>query len=362
METRNIHVYSNKDMKIALDISPLSSGHKVRGVGFYLHHLKDALVKYFPENEYIWFEKLSELTKLVDVVHFPYFDPFTLTLPLKRSYKTVVTVHDLTPIVFPQEFPAGFKGMLKWRIQRLALKSVDGVITDSECSRKDVMKLIGMPAKKVSVAYLAAGEEFKQVSPSEVKRVRQKYHLPEKFALYVGDVTANKNVPRIMKAAIQANIPLVMVGKALAQEKFDTTSPWNKDLVEVKFILKQVHNILLLGFVPDEDLVALYNSATLAVMPSIYEGFGLPVVEAMQSGCPVVSSHGGSLAEVTGEAAYVVDPLNIDNMAEGLSKVFYDEKLQMLLQKKGLQQAKKFSWQQTAADTLKVYERVLAKK
>lgn len=351
-------------MKIAIDISPLSSGHKVRGVGFYLQHLRDALVKYFPEHEYIWFEKLSDLPKNIDIVHFPYFDPFSFTLPLKRSYKTVVTVHDLTPIIFPKEFPAGFKGTLKWRLQRLALRTVNGVITDSECSRKDVMKLVGLSSKKVSVAYLAAGEKFRQISyaKSHITNLREKYNLPDKFALYVGDVTPNKNVPRIMKAAIQTNIPLVMVGKALAQEKFDTTNPWNKDLVEAKFILQQSDNISVLGFVPDEDLVALYNCATLALMPSLYEGFGLPVVEAMQCGCPVISSHSGSLAEVAGDAAYIVDPFNIDNMAEGLSKVFSDEKLQQLLQKKGLQQAQKFSWQQTAADTLKVYEKVLEKK
>src|SRR5579872_7086795 len=105
-------------MKIAIDISPLSSGHKVRGVGFYLQHLKDALMKYFPEHEYIWFEKPSEIPKDVDLVHYPYFDPFSLTLPFKRLQKTVVTVHDLTPLIFPEDFPSGFKGTLKWRLQR----------------------------------------------------------------------------------------------------------------------------------------------------------------------------------------------------------------------------------------------------
>lgn len=350
-------------MKIAIDISPLSSGHKVRGVGFYLKHLKEALQQYFPDNEYIWFEKASEIPQTVDAVHYPYFDPFILSLPLRRKYKTIITVHDLTPLVLPELFPAGFKGLLKWRVQRLALKTVDAIITDSVCSRQDVVKLVGVKANKVFAVHLAAGEEFKQLGNKQSirEKITKKYHLPEKFALYVGDVTPNKNIPRIMKAAIQTSIPLVMVGKALSQEKFDTNNPWNKDLVEAKFILTQGKNISILGFVSDEDLVSLYNCATLAIMPSLYEGFGLPVLEAMQSGCPVISSHGGSLQEVAGEAAYIVDPQNIDNMAEGLSKVFYDEQLQLLLQKKGFEQAKKFSWRATAADTLKVYEQTIAK-
>src|SRR5690348_7583614 len=103
-------------MKIAIDVSPLSTGHKIRGVGFYLDHLKKALVEHFPQNEYFFFTRPNEIPQKIDVVHYPYFDPFFLTLPLVRKYKTVVTVHDLTPLIFPKEFPVGLKGLLRWRV------------------------------------------------------------------------------------------------------------------------------------------------------------------------------------------------------------------------------------------------------
>src|SRR5260221_14616440 len=102
-------------MKIAIDVSPLESGHKIRGVGFYLSYLKKALTDYFPENDYIFFKKNEPIDSSVDVVHYPYFDPFFLTLPFIKKHKTVVTVHDLTPLVFPKHFPAGLKGQLRWQ-------------------------------------------------------------------------------------------------------------------------------------------------------------------------------------------------------------------------------------------------------
>lgn len=351
-------------MRVAIDVSPLSTGHKVRGVGFYLKHLKDALEKYFPEHEYIWFEKQSEIPKKVDIVHFPYFDPFILSLPLRRRYKTVVTVHDLTPLVLPDLFPAGFKGLLKWRVQRLALKTVDAIITDSRCSRQDVIKLVGMPAKKVFAVYLAAGEQFGQLknAQDEKEKLLKKYNLPEKFALYVGDVTPNKNVPRIIQACIEEKIPLVLVGKALAENAFDASNPWNRDLVEARALIETAKNVFVLGFVSDEDVVGLYNSATMSLMPSLYEGFGLPAIEAMQCGCPLVASRGGSLAEVVEDGGYIVDPMSIESMKEGFAKVFSDSSLQKDLQAKGLLQAKKFSWKKAAEDTIKTYEKVLEQK
>lgn len=350
-------------MKIAIDVSPLSSGHKVRGVGFYLRYLKNALTTYFPENEYVWFEKSTEIPYDTDVVHYPYFDPFFLTLPVKKKFPTVVTVHDLTPLVLKKDFPAGLKGLLKWRVQRLLLRSIDAVITDSLSSQHDVVELVHISKKKVHVAYLAAGEEFKNLTMKDKGlKIKEKYHLPEKFALYVGDVTPNKNVPRIMQAAMVTNISLVMVGKALAQENFDSTNPWNKDLVKVKKVLKESKNIFVLGFLSDTDLVEIYNAATIFIMPSLYEGFGLPVVEAMSCGCPVLSSHAGSLKEVVGDSAYIVDPNNEDDIVKGLKKMFESSALQDDFRTKGFEQAKKFSWKKTAEDTIHVYEKVLGRK
>ena len=122
-------------MKIAIDISPLQSGHKVRGVGFYLTYLKKALLTYYPDNDYTFFHQGEEIDKSVDLVHYPYFDPFFMTLPLIKKRKTVVTVHDLTPLVFPEHFPAGMKGNLRWQLQKYNLRHVDGIIADSEASK-----------------------------------------------------------------------------------------------------------------------------------------------------------------------------------------------------------------------------------
>lgn len=348
-------------MKIAIDISPLQSGHKVRGVGFYLKHLKDALLEYFPEHEYSFFTKQEEIPAQVDLIHYPYFDPFFRTLPLFSKQKVVVTVHDLTPLVFPTHFPAGIRGNLTWQVQRLALKKTAAIITDSECSSRDVARFVGVPRKSVHAVYLAAGEEFHRIKNQElrIKEIRKKYHLPEKFVLYVGDVTWNKNLPQLVEAINKIDVPLVMVGKALAEREFDRTNPWNADRLNLEQLTKNNKNILKLGFVPDEDIVALYNSATVFVFPSLYEGFGLPVLEAMACGTPVVTTHEGSLKEVAGNAAYIVNGFDTDKIAHGIQEVFSKRELQKELSEKGLKQAKRFSWKKTAEETIAVYREVL---
>lgn len=351
-------------MKIAIDITPIQGieqGHKVRGVGFYLEHLKSSLTKYFPENDYVFFTQRGELSDDIDIVHYPYFDPFFFTLPSLKKFKTVVTVHDLTPLVFPQQFPPGLKGKLRWQVQKYKLRKVSGIITDSKASKEDITKIVGMPANKVDVAYLAAGETYRKLNIKEIidQRIKEKYHLPDKFILYVGDVTWNKNLPRFIQSVKQLNLPLVMVGKVLLEKTFDKAHPWNKDLVAVQKLVEGDTNITRLGFVPTEDLVYLYNMASVFVFPSIYEGFGLPILEAMQCGCPVVTTKGGSLSEVAGDAAVYVDGYDIQNMANGILEVYTDEKLQKELKEKGLEQSQKFSWKKTAEETLQVYRKVL---
>ena len=354
-------------MKIAIDVSPLQTGHKVRGVGFYLENLKNALVKYFPENEYFFFQAGEKLAKDVGLVHFPYFEPFFLELPLYKQYKTVVTVHDLTPIVFPNAFPRGIKGEIKWQMQKYALRKADAIITDSEASKKDVIKYVGAKTSKISVVYLAAGEQFKKLENGDWKKVIQKrYGLPDHFLLYVGDVTWNKNLPRLVGAVKELRIPLVMIGKSLVSEDYDRDNVWNADLVKVQSEIKDQSAetkgpITALGFVPDEDLVKIYNLATAAILPSLYEGFGLPVLEAMACGCPVITSKGGSLPEVAGDAAFYIDAYNVESIAAGIKEVFENKQLQETLRSKGLENAKRFSWKKTAAETVKIYEGVLGK-
>lgn len=347
-------------MKIAIDVSPLQNDNKVRGVGFYLENLKNALVKYYPQNEYIFFQRGEKLPKDLGLVHFPYFEPFFLARSIYKKYKTVVTVHDLTPIVFPSLFPRGIKGEIMWQMQKFSLKKANAVITDSNSSKNDVIKFTGIPSVKIHVVFLAASENFKPLNKTLLlRRIRVKYGLPEKFVLYVGDVTPNKNLPRLLDAVTDLKIPIVMVGKSLVSENYDKTSSWNHDLNRVNELAKGNKNIIRLGFIPNEDLAGVYNLATVFTMPSLYEGFGLPILEAMACGCPVVTTKEGSLCEVANEGVYYVDAYNVESIKEGIKKVFNDKKLQEELSRKGLENAKKFSWKKTAEETLNVYKEVL---
>ena len=352
-------------MKIAIDISPLKNGHylqhRVRGTGFYLRNLQVSLEKYYPENKYVYFNRGDTLNKDIDIVHYPYFEPFFLTLPVFSKNKKIVTVHDLTPLVFPQHFKSGLKGVLKWQIQKLALKNANVIITDSESSKKDIIKYTGVMSSKIKVVYLAAGEEFTMIKDrrSKIEDIRTKYKLPQKFVLYVGDATWNKNLPRLIEASSKINVPLVMVGKALIDKEIDIQNPWNKDLVKVQGLAEKNKNVFRVGFVSSEDLVILYNLATLFIMPSIYEGFGLPILEAMSCGCPVVASNGGSLTEVVGKAGKFVDPYNIDSITIGIGEVFNNPILQKELSQKGIIQAKKFTWRKTAEKTMEAYKSIM---
>lgn len=347
-------------MNVAIDVSPLESGHSVRGVGFYLENLKNALLKYYPDNKYHFFNDSSLIPNDYNIVHYPYFDPYFLSLPSKNSQKTVITVHDLTPIIFKEHFPAGIRGNVRWLIQKKRLRSADAIITDSESSKKDITKIVGIEEDKIKVIYLAAPDYFKKMETGNWKiAIEKKFNLPDEFILYVGDVTWNKNLPRIVEAVKKSNFKLVMVGKALINDKYDKSNPWNKDLSIVQKEIENDERFIRLGFVSNEDLNLLYNSASCLLMPSLYEGFGLPVIEAMQAGCPVITSKEGSLEEVAGDAALYTDPFNSDAIAESINKLMEDGDLRKRLSQKGIDRAKNFSWKKTAEETLKVYRELV---
>lgn len=333
--------------------------HRVRGSGFYVENLKESLLKYDKKNKY-FFPEGKKLPKNLDLIHYPYFEPFFITLPFFKKAKSIVTIHDLTPLVFPKFFPKGIKGSIKWQVQKKLLKNMDHVITDSLSSRKDIIKYAGISEAKISSVYLGASDQFKKINlkNSETERLREKYNLPAKFAMYVGDVTWNKNLPRLLSAIKEINITLLMVGSALAQKNFDRNNPWNQDLLKVGELSKGDKRIITLGFIDKNDLVSLYNLATVFVMPSIYEGFGLPILEAMSCGCPVVTSKEGSLAEIGGEAVFYVDPYDINDIANGIGEVYFNSSVASELSNKGLSQSKKFSLKNLALETIKVYKSI----
>lgn len=314
-------------MKVKL-INPSARENNVRGIGVYGENLTRAL------------EKISglEITNInPDLTHFLYFDPFFLTLPLIRKEKTVVTVFDLTEIILKNLYPRGIRGEIKWQIQKKLLKTADAIITISQSAKKDIEKLTGISENKIFVTYLAAGENYKNLN---IKK--------ENFVLYIGDINPNKNLSSLFKAiALLKNEKLVMIGKTLAQSL--------EIKKEIKFLGIQ-DKVTLTGYVSEEDKINLINKAKVYVQPSIYEGFCLPVLEAMACGTPVICGRNSSLPEVAGNAATYADVTNVNDLADKIKNIKNDSGQARMTQ------AAKFNWKRTAKETYEVYQKILAGK
>ena len=350
-------------MKIVIDISPLRTGHKARGIGTYTRELCRALRQMDKTNSYILTTKPQEITQ-VSLVHYPYFDLFWHTLPVKKTTKTVVTIHDVIPLVFPRLFRPGLRGRWQFWWQKLALKKVDAIITDSHHSKSDIVKYLKVAPEKIQVIPLAAAAEFNQrLSDRQLAKIKTKYHLPDKYLLYVGDINPHKNLARLIEAfkqirAIRRDWHLVLVSRALAQPIPEAKQI--KDLIDDLQVSKAVKVLTSVPMDPIKDLVAMYNLAGAYIHPSLYEGFGLPVLEALTAGLPVVSSTAASLPEVYGQAAITFDAQNIKSMTSAVTQVLQLSKAEReKLIKAGKEQAGHFSWQITAQQTLAVYKQVI---
>lgn len=350
-------------MKVLIDVCKLPPYAFQRGVGVYALNLYRTLNKYrIGDNEYFLYKSNKQIHVKTDIVHFPYFDPFFLTLPLIKQRPTIITVHDLTPIKFPAYYPRGFKGELKWQIQKKLIQQVDAIITDSVVSKKDIVKIMNYPQEKIYSIYLAAGEEFKQLTGNWQLAIKEKYHLPDTFLLYVGDANWNKNISGLLKAfydvkTTDSKLKIILIGSAFKNDNL-------LELQEIKKLIKKLNiekEVKLLGFVPIEDLVAIYNLAALYIQPSFDEGFGLPILEAMNCGCPVLSSNQGSLPEVGGQAVEYFDPNKNNELSKKITYLLNNKNKLNSLRILGLKQAKNFSWSKTAAETKKVYEATLSK-
>jgi len=355
-------------LKIGLDVSPLYSGDKIRGVGFYTKRLLKEIKK-LRSLEIRELKNKAEIKKAdYDLLHIPYFQPYFFTLPFIKRKPVVVSIHDLIPVKYPDHYPPGIKGKIRWQIQKKLLKKVDFIITDSFASKYDIADLAGYPQDRIYVTYLAAGEEFEKLEIRNLKlEIKRKYCLPDTFVLYVGDVNWNKNIPRLVRACEKVKVPLVIVGKQAAAKNFDKKHPENRDLVWLQNYFEnwnlKIGNSRLLnlvGYVSTEDLVAIYNLAAVYCQPSFDEGFGLPVLEAMACGCPVVSSNCGSLPEIAGDAAEIVEP-TVEGLTAGIKKVINNKNLREKLSKLGLERVKEFSWRKAAEQTEFVYKLALDK-
>ena len=347
-------------MKVAIDSGPLTSGDSIRGGGFYTRQLTDALKKDSSLEVEVLDLAKAGLSRF-DIVHYTSFNPYFLTLPLRKAAKTVVTIHDVIPLIYPKHYPAGLRGTIKLFIQKFLVSRVNAVITPSETSKKDIVRLLGIQSNKVDVVYEAPGDIYQPIKDRNILgKISKKYNLPSKFVLYVGDVNYNKNVVGLADACKLARTPLVIVGKQARAEDFDPSHPENKPL---NMLLEKYGNspqILRVGFVPDEDLVAIYNLASVYCQPSFYEGFGLPVVEAMACGTPVICAKTQALVEIAKGACLFADPKDPKDISEKIQKVLTDNELKSQLVETGTALVKNYSWEKTAKATIDVYRKVMA--
>lgn len=340
-------------MRVAIDVGPLSSGHAVRGVGFYTKRLIEALGDRVEAVD----STATDLTKY-DLIHYPAFDLFRHTLPIVKQTKTIVTIHDTIPLIYPTHYPPGVRGKINFYLQKYSLRSVSAIITDTETSKKDICRFLGVIPDKVHVVYLAPGEMFRKMDNGKRKmEIKKRFGLPDRFAVYLGDVNYNKNIPVLIDACKIAKIPLVICGKQ-AKEVGDRDRKLNHpELTHLRSL--DWNNVVTLGFVSDEELVAIFNLASVYVQPSLYEGFGLPVLQAFACGTPVVAAKTQALVEIGNPGCLFVDPNDPEDVAEKIEKIIEDDKLRKQLIETGKVIAKNFSWEKTAKETMKVYRKAI---
>ncbi len=316
-----------------------------------------------------------------DVVHYPYFHPYFLTLPSKFFARTVITIYDLIPLIYPKQYSRGLRGSLKFMIQKLRLKNVDAIITISETSKKDIVRFLNVPSEKVHAIHIAPLPFFnKENDRRRLNRIVRKYKLPNKFVLYLGDVYYNKNIPTLVLACKKVGVPLVIVGKqaldiednlSINLENMKGPRDWLRFLLNkphpelshyrlLKEMFEKEGKVMRLGYVEDSDLVSIMNLATIYCQPSFYEGFGLGVVHAFACGVPVVCSRTQALVEVAGNSALYADPFNPEDMALKIQELMNNTSLRAFYIRKGYERLKIFCWEKTANKVIDVYKNIVS--
>lgn len=351
------------------------------GIGQYILRLTDALAALDHENQYYLFQSFKDRTRLVDapnfhrrvlytpshhrferlalsaemlphpldVFHSPDFIP-----PRKTRAPNVITVHDLAFLLYPRFLTpdaARYYGQID-----PASRSAAHIIAVSQSTKRDVTKLLGVPDSQVSVIYEAAHSSARPLDKPEArKHVHEKFGIAEDFILFVSTIEPRKNLPTLLAAysklrdQYKSKARLVVAGhKGWLTEEVDAA-------IEKYRLAEQV---CFLGSVPTSELAYLYNAARVFALPSFYEGFGLPPLEAMASGTPVIVSNVSSLPEVVGDAGILIDPNDVDGWTVALHRVLTENELHDEMAAKGLKRAKLFSWERAARETLNVYKKV----
>lgn len=358
------------------------------GVGTYIKNLLRSLARIGPENEYVliggrdhWeqFHDLGENFRFelyerpwdsprshveygffirrlgLNVFHMPH-----RWVPLFTPGPYVATLHDLNYVFFPREDTSPTRERLRSSLLRRGLQRASQIITVSEATKRDAVKHLGLPAERISVVYDAVDDELAQpVDETERARTLARYSIDDPFVLYTGRMQPQKNVPRLIEAfaVVKAqlenhwklhNLKLILIGDELS------AFPSVRHSVMRSRIQSSVR---FLGFVPTKTLRVFYDTATAFLFPSLYEGFGLPPLEAMAHGTPVVTSSVSSLPESVGEAAVLVNPENVFDIARGLRQVLLQDEQREELRRRGYEQVRRFSWDEAARRVLEIYDR-----
>lgn len=285
-----------------------------------------------------------------DLCHFP-----NALAPLWQPRPFVLTIHDASLYLYRRYHP--WSRVLAIRLLLpLVARRAGAIITVSEHARRDLVNVLGLDPAHVVVVYEAAPDSFGPVEDTAVlQTLRRRYGLPDEFVLYVGTLEPRKNLPRLLDALAQVHsrgrrVPLVIAG----------ANGWGMDnFMAHVAALGLSDSVHYLGYVPTDDLPGLYSLATLFAFPSLYEGFGLPPLEAMRCGTAVLTSRGTAMAEICGDAALLVDPRDSRAIAAGLWRMLSDASCRAALAERGQQQARQYTWSRAARETIAVYEQVL---
>jgi glycosyltransferase involved in cell wall biosynthesis len=379
-------------MHITIDLSPAVHHHA--GIGRYAHELTAALTALDRDNEYSAFYNaprgderpnppldrlpartlrlaarpwrlrvmLADLLGLTQDQLLPPCDVFHATdhlLPPLSHARTVLTVFDLTFRLFPQHHLPLNRWYSTLMLPRFARRA-DAILTISENTRRDLLNWIRLPADKVRVTYLGHGPAFRPIDGvTELAHIRARYTLPDQFILYLGTIEPRKNLVmlldayEILRRRDEAAPPLILAGR----------QGWLYESVLQRVRTRGLErHVRLTDWVADEDIPAMMNAAAAFVYPSLYEGFGLPPLEAMACGTPVLCSNTSSLPEVVGDGGLLLDPHDAHAWAAALERILSDEHLRADLRARGLIQARKFSWERAARETLAAYQSIAGKQ
>ncbi len=371
-------------MKIGFDAKRAVQNNT--GLGNYSRYIVEILSKYYPENFYFLFSpkekqnlRLSILKSASNVFfRFPQglwknlgsfwrvstikndlkkdqidiFHGLSNELPIgihKTGIKSVVSIHDLIFLRYPEYYKWIDRNIYRWKF-RYACQKADKIIAISECTKRDIISFFNIPEEKIDVVYQGCHPDFSIRIPKERKReVARKYQLPDDFILYVGSIESRKNLLLIVKALLYTdkNIQLVAIGKKTNYQ------------VEVEKFIEENNlsgRVRIINNLPFEDLPACYQLAKIFVYPSFFEGFGIPVIEALASGTPVIAATGSCLEEAGGPDSLYVDPNDENDLALKIMQVINDKNLALKMKEKGEQYIERFADEQIAKDIMKVYD------